>query len=277
MRIVLVLLSLCALAGAAPNPPDLIAAERAWQAAEREPDRDRSVALWVAAAKAYDAAVPTAGKRQAEAAERAVLAWKEAIARDGESNRSAALLAAVEVYAPLAPPAAQPTLGFLRGRLLANLGRLDEAVPLFEEVVTRYPKRDEAEFAARLLLDALNRRGDFDRLEAWVEKLRAMPALLAKRADLAETLALLWRQVLRKRAERRADAGDFRACAALYREVAREKGEPRRDEALYNAGVCFERGGAIADAIAAFREAAALKTALAAQAKAAADRLRARK
>ena len=281
MRLAIItLVALCSIARAAPKTADLLAAERAWAIAEQEPDAKKSVALWEAAAVAFDRAVPNAGAHQRSAAEAAVLAWKNAIARDAitrkptaAATREDALLRSLEIYTPFAPATEIPSLLFARAHSFYKRDRLDEAVPIFEDLVTRFPTDDTAEYAANTLLDALDRQRDFARLSAWVTRMRAMPKLTAKRRDLAETLGRLHVQLLRKQAEAHEADGAFLECAATYREAARSPYD-RKDELLYNAGVCFERAGAKTDAIKAFRDAAKLKTSLAGAAKARADRLK---
>ena len=277
---ILTLVALCSIARAAPKTADLVAAERAWAVAEKEPDATKSVALWEAAAAAFDRAVPGAGAHQRSAAEAAVLAWKNAIGRDAITRkptttaaRDDGLLRSLEVYIPLAPATELPSLLFTRGHIFYKRDRFDEAVPIFEDLVTRFPADDTAEYAANMLLDALVRQRDFDRMIGWVARMRAMPKLTAKRPELVETLGRLHVQILRRQAEAREAAGEFLECAAIYREAARTPFD-RKDELLFNAGVCFERGGATADAIEAFRDAAKLKTSLARAAKARADRLK---
>jgi tetratricopeptide (TPR) repeat protein len=271
---IIILLALCAVAHATPSTAD-----HAWAAAEAEKDPTKSVPLWEAAGVAYMKVTTTAtGAQKATAAQRAMLAWKNAMARDPSAkpapSRELAFLKALDIYLPLAPAAEHPELLFLKARTLHKRDQFADAIPIFEDIVKRFPREALSEYAANLLLDSLNRTNDFERLTLWVTKMRASRDLLAKRPDLVETLELLHVQTLRKQAQKHEAAGEFLACGQVYREAARSKRIQRKDEALFNAGVCFERAGSNAAAIAAFREAARLKTSLAATARARADKLK---
>lgn len=271
MRSLLVVLALAMPAAA----DDLAEAKRAWAAAERERDEAKAVPLWEAAARAYEAAA--AGKHR-EAAHAAVLAWQKAIAlaapEPAITARERRLVDAIAVYLPLAPPAERPGLNLLRANTLFRRDRLDDAIPIFQAIVLAHPRSDAAGYAASLMLDAFNRKGDFVALREWTIKLRAMPALVAKRRELADTLARLHLRILAKEAHDAEQAGDHRRCGTTLREAARiaPRGE-RTDELLYNAGVCFARAGENAAAIHALRLVEKQKTPLSPRAKQRADEL----
>lgn len=258
--------------------PEIAAAGRAWTAAEKGNTAD----LWEAAAVLFDRAVATAGPSKATTAEAAVLAWKNARALEpttarpsGLTARDRSLVKAIDVYLPLVTSDDEAaTMEFLRAHVFFKADVLDDAVAGFEHLVVQFPEADVTEFAASLLLDALNRQNKHDRMSDWVAKMRATPKLLAGRPDLVETLGRLHVQIQRKRAEALEAKGLFVECAHLYRETARLRKVERKDELLFNAGVCFEQAGKTRDAKRAFEDAAKLKTSLAPAAKARAKRLR---
>jgi hypothetical protein len=279
MRILAVLVILAAHALATPlytktptrsRATDMIAAERAWQAAEHEHDPKQAIPLWQAAAAAFERAAPVGGK---EALYAAVLAWKNANALDPDAPTEAAqqptafttneagMFRVMGAYLPFAGPDELPGFVFLRANLLRRHAHYDEAVPMFAELVTKHAEHETAEYAANLLLDTLNRQGKYDELAVWVDRMRADKKLLAKRGDLAASLDNLHVSVLRKRAEefqRAGAAGDrsaYASCAQTYRDaLAQHPHATRADEMLFNAGVCLELEGATIDAVAAFRE-----------------------
>ena len=274
--------------------PELITAERAWASASGEKEPRAAVIAWEAAALAFDGAVGKAGAAKVEAAYAAVLAWKNAMALDpiavppAGSNtatpltaRGTNMLASLLVYSKLAPPDEVPGLLFLRAHILHRHRKHDESVPIFVEIVTRYPEHETAEYAANLILDSLNLQGKYDLLAQWVDTFRANKKLLAKRPDLASLLAKLHIQVLRKRAEVFEASGGktqdgYRKCAQTYVEAFdANPGYERADELLYNAGVCFERAGEISEAVKLFTAVTKLsRSPLAANARARVERLR---
>ena len=261
------------------STPQLVAAEQAWTAAEKETDAKLATAKWEAAAVAFEKALPSAGSSKQEAAYAAVLAWRNAMNRNPDddevkatdpfSKHETAFLHAIDVYLPLAPADDVNELKFIRAHLFYKHDKFDDALPIFEEIVTKSPSADVAEYSANFVLDAYNRQGKYDDLTHWTEEMRGMPKLLANREDLVYTLDRIHVQSLRKRAEKLEAAGDFLTCATTYRETA--KANPKadaRDELFYNAGVCFEQAGQKTDAVAMFREVVKLKTRLAKAAKA---------
>ena len=270
-----VLFLLAILAPAAPianrtpiasRAPAIVAAEQAWAAAVAERDAAKAVPLWEAAARAFETAA--AGKHR-EAAHAAVLAWQTAIALAKPTRvmtaREQGLVAALAVYAPLAPAAARPALHFARASTWLRHDQRDRAIPILQMVVLAHPTSSVAEDAANHLLDTYNLQQNFVALREWTIKMRASPALVAKRPELANTLAHLHVQFLHREALAAQQAGEHRRCGTIFRDAARIA--QRNDALLYNAGVCFELAGDTAAALQAFSAVAKQNTALSADAK----------
>ena len=205
------LLVLCVLAGTAhaDGPkPSVVSAERAWQAAEHEREPRVARDLWRATAVAFDRAIPDGGRESAYAA---VLAWKNALELDDadkpsepETNKpiafrpdETAFLHALSVYASFADRDELVGLVFLRASMYRRHHRYDVAIPDFIEIITKHPDHEVGEYAANLLLDSLDRTARYSELHDWVEKMRAMPKLLAGRHQLADLLDELHAQALR--------------------------------------------------------------------------------
>lgn len=276
-----VLMLLCALGGAgvaqatpparppsASSDPAMVAAEAAWRAAETTRDPVDAPAAWEAAAMAFGRAAEAAsGPDQAEARYAAVLAWRNALnvaprARAAAdvaappsptlTPREVALVAAIDAYLPQARTDEVAELMFVRAMVFHRHARHADVVPAMAAIVTGHADAEVAEYAANLLLDALNQEAKYDEMLAWVVRMRADRTLLAGRAALAHTLDALHVQGLRKRAEEAEashDAVGFTRCAAIYEQILRDVARPdRADELLYNGGVCAEQAGAIADA-----------------------------
>jgi tetratricopeptide (TPR) repeat protein len=252
--------------------PAFVAAERAWNAAERERDPARAAVAWQLAAIAFDrAAAVSRGAQGTEAAYSAVLAWKNATreAPNGAVRATSRDLAEAEQglvhaigrYLGRATSADDSAeLRFVRASVFRRHGRTDEALPDLMAIVTDHPETDVAEFSANLLLDTLNVQRDFEALAEWIERMHTSPKLLAKRPALTETVGILHVQVLRKRTEkleaagRAGDPAAYLQAGRSYLDLFTAHPDQRGDELLFNAAVCFEQGGALADARKIFRE-----------------------
>ncbi len=247
--------------------PAMVAAEAAWRTAEATQDPADAPAAWEAAAMAFGrAAEATTGPDQAEARYAAVLAWRNALdvapraraAIDAAppsptlTPREAAMVDAIDAYLPLARADEVADLMFVRAMVFHRHARHADVIPAMAAIVTGHADADVAEYAANVLLDALNLQARYDEMLAWVVRMRADRTLLAGRPDLARTLDALHVQGLRKQAgvaEASNDAAAFARCAAIYQQIFHDVPRPdRADELLYNGALCAERAGAIADA-----------------------------
>jgi tetratricopeptide (TPR) repeat protein len=237
-------------------------AEDLWAQAERDGDHE----AWVAAAIALGAVADAADEPERRGAVvRATEAWQHAAgvvradrtptrtrdwARDPEPEPIPELeqqmIAAFERHAGYLASGDDDRvrLVFLIGRVHWRFHHLEVAVPYFAEVVDTRPDHDVAEYAANLLLDALNRLRRYDELVARIRSMLGDKVLLAGRPELAGRLGMLRRQADRKDAERHEQRGDHRACAAAYLALHHE--DPKADDdadLLYNAAVCYELAG----------------------------------
>jgi len=135
-----------------------------------------------------------------DAAHRLVLARKNALTLapvappPGDDSlpvpeRVRAVVAAIDRYAAVADPKDPelPGLKFLAGAALARW-RDPEAFDRLAAQLRDYPSDETAEYAANILLDLLNRGGNYEEMRTWVDTLRANPALLAGRPDLRAIL-----------------------------------------------------------------------------------------
>jgi hypothetical protein len=85
---------------------------------------------------------------------------------------------------------------FHKAALLRRFDHLEQALPIFEQIIAKHPTHETAEWAAQLTLDAYNRLQQYDKMFAFVEKL-SRPFLDAH-ADVAKTVARLRRQGIAK-------------------------------------------------------------------------------
>lgn len=141
------------------------------------------------AAELY-ARIPVASPRHAEATFEAAYAWLRA-GRSDLALRHVALLADLEADSPLGPRAA-----LLRGHLLLQAGRYDEAIASYDRVIDRYaPVRDEMDAVLSLGEDPVRY---FDELVGRGGELDAAALLppvavkwAARRGEVDEALALV--------------------------------------------------------------------------------------
>lgn len=260
--------------------PRMIRAEAAWQAAAAEPDPRAAAPLWEQAASAFDAVAASdrddRGLR-VEAASAALLAWKNALDvdprvrdradRDTETAtdapptprplpaREAALAAALTRFLALAPDSPEaPGARFLRANLLRRFEHLDLAIADFTVLVQAHRDHEVGRYAANLLLDSLNRLQRYDEMLRWVDVLRADATFVAANPDTAEVLDRLHATSLRRQAEaaeraaRDGDPDGYARCGALYDQAAAATPDDG-DEALFDAGVCFEHAASVAAAV----------------------------
>ncbi|ACY15027.1 tetratricopeptide repeat protein [Haliangium ochraceum] len=259
-------------------------AELMWTRAEKEQDQARAAKLWEEAAIAFTDVVKTKqlkGEMLKEAAYAAVLGWKNALAVDPDTNapppptdeelaktpepqeipdRERKMIEAFDIYIDYVKDPKDDelvTMKFLKARIFWRYNQFDQAVPLFGDILENHIDHETAEFSANLLLDTLNRSRRHDEMLVWVERLSKEEEFLEDKEDLAERLAILRRQGMRKVAERleqeAKDSGDFSKyvdCGDKYLEVFNDNSEAEDAPIiLYNAGVCYEQGRSLGAAI----------------------------
>ena len=142
---------------------------------------------------------------------------------------------------------------YREARRLWRDDHLTEAASILESIVGDHLDHPRAADATNLLLDSLARLGEYDRMAEWITRLLAEESFLRQNPQLAERLALMKRQLLRKRAEELTAAKKYSECGRAFLDIHRQyPRQPRSDELLYNAGVCFSRASSIGAAITAF-------------------------
>jgi tetratricopeptide (TPR) repeat protein len=264
-------------------------AELLWSRADAEKNPRMATQLWEDAAVAFTDVVKSKkvdAKLMKESAYASVLGWKNALDVDprvkapppmdetkGDQKvpppeeipaREQKMIAAFDIYINYIKDPKDPELvgmKFLKANIYRRHNHFDEAIPMFEDILTHHKDHETALYSANLLLDSLNRLQRYDEMLVWADKLVADKKWLEDKPDLAETLEKLKRQSLRKHAEQlEADAkksGNFAKyvqCGQAYIEIYnRDPAGEKGDEVLYNAGVCFEQGKSIGVAIVMFQ------------------------
>ncbi len=182
------------------TPPSLPTTSIAWSIAEA----NNTAAAWDAAADAYEHALARCTDSCRDTAYRVVLARKSSLKADPIQppplatgpwhasplpKRVQATVDALDHYVTMldADDPDLPGMQFLAGSTLWRWQQPD-ALVRFEALLREHPTAEVAEYAANLLLDAMNRQGRFDEMLAMVARLRADPQITAGRPDLVVTL-----------------------------------------------------------------------------------------
>lgn len=137
---------------------------------------------------------------------------------------------------------------FRSGRLYYQHNQFDKAIPVFKEIVQKYPKSKYAEYSANLLLDIYNLKKDYIGLEKTGHELLAIPSLASSQVG-ADIRGILEKTSFKKAQELEAGK-DYAKSAELFESFSRQN--PKSDLALtamFNAAINYERAGQTAKAI----------------------------
>ena len=264
-------------------------AELQWSRAENEKNARLQTALWEDAAVAFTDVVKTQKadpKKLKEAAYAAVLGWKNALNVDprlkeqvgdidDDKNydtvpppkpippREQKMLDAFDIYIKYIKDPKDPDLvlmKFSKANTLRKYNHFDDAIPMFEDILQNHRDSEAAEYSAQLLLDTYNRMQKYDEMLVLVDKLEGDKKFLEGKDALAETMAKIKAQSMRKQAEKlekdavaSKDIGKYVLCGTAYMGIYNRDPELKEnDEVLYNAGVCYQEGKSIGAAIIAF-------------------------
>ena len=256
-------------------------AELLWTRAENEKNPRMATERWEKAAIAFTEVVKggkTDEKLKKESAYAAVLGWKNALAVDPRTkapppelndnddrkvpepkpieDRQQQMIDAFDVYIDYIKDPADEELvmmKFLKARIYWRYDHLDEAIPLFTEIVEKHPQHETAEYSINILLDSLIRMKKYDEMNTLVVKVLKDEKFLEDKDELAERLMDIKAKSMRKAAEQLEADGQHVECGLAYQQIYNENPDgPEMDQVLYNAGVCFEEGKSIGLAISMF-------------------------
>ncbi|MCE9575217.1 MAG: tetratricopeptide repeat protein [Deltaproteobacteria bacterium] len=264
-------------------------AELLWARADAEKNQRLQTQLWEDAAVAFTDVVKTNKvdkKLLKESAYASVLGWKNALDVDPRVKapppsddkvpdkvpppeeipaREQKMLAAFDIYINYIKDPKDPELvgmKFLKANIYRRHNHFDEAIPVFEDILTEHRDHETALYSANLLLDSLNRLKRYDEMLVWVDKLQADKKWLEDKEDLTATLERLKRQSLRlkaqdieARAKESSNLALYVQCGQAYIDIYNRDPEGEKgDEILYNAGTCFEQGKSIGAALTMFQQ-----------------------
>lgn len=130
---------------------------------------------------------------------------------------------------------------YRQGKLHYDNDRFDQALAVFDQVVTRYPENPVSEYAANLSLDILNIKKDYPGLEKLVQRYAA-DKILMRHESLREVTHKLLPQLAYKQAQELFKAKKYvEAGEAFLKVVAEYPKSLVADGALYNAAMSYEK------------------------------------
>ncbi len=274
----------------APDAPSTryFHAELLWIRAEREKEARLRTELFEQAAAAFIDVVKD-GKVEAKQLNESAFAAASALLYAHESDPRAPTAKLDGKTADDAPPKPQPLpareqrmieafdlylsrtksppldelvqMKFMKANVLRRFDHLDEAVPLFKDILAKHPDHRAAQDAAILLVDSYIRMGNEPALLALTDQLLANKKLLADNEDVREKLEDIKRVAMRRRVEKleararkEKNLALFVECGNAYLDIYNLDPEAEtNDEVLYNAGVCFEDGRSLGAAMDVYR------------------------
>lgn len=145
-----------------------------------------------------------------------------------------------------------PDIRFKLARMAYTYNRFDEALPMFQDIVKRYPKTQYATFSANLILDIYNLRKDFEGLSrAGTDMIQSgdlkNPEVNAEIRDAVERAQF-------KKAQDAETSGNYLNSAKEYETFAgKYPGSKLANSARFNAAINFERAGLILPAIVGYK------------------------
>lgn len=159
--------------------------------------------------------------------------------------RITAILFCLLACLPARPAAAaeeQTALSLYRqGKAHYDSDRFDQALSVFEQVVSRYPENPVAEYAANLSLDILNIKKDYAGLEKLTRRYAA-DKILMRHESLREVVGKLLPQIAYKQAQEVFKAKKYVEAGEAFLKVAAEFPKSLvADGALYNAAISYQK------------------------------------
>jgi len=183
----------------------------------------------VALSREMDTKVP-AGKEAAAAKEA-----KEGKGADPFARAADAYADALDLYAHYYPNDPElPAMFYRQGRHYFETGNYDSAVKIWGMLIEKFPNSEPSHDAGESLLESFNRAKNYENIETWARRLKALPSFAAPKQQ--EKLDALIVVAVFKQGEQKAAAGDHAAAAAAYLRAAKEfPNDARAAQACVNA------------------------------------------
>lgn len=128
---------------------------------------------------------------------------------------------ALDLYARLYPNDVQlPAMFYRQGRFYFDDGNYDLAVKIWGMLLEKFPNSEPSRDAGDSILESFNRAKNYENIETWGRRLKALPSFAA--AKQQERLDALILVAVFKQGEQKAAAGDHSGAARSYLRAARE-------------------------------------------------------
>jgi tetratricopeptide (TPR) repeat protein len=141
--------------------------------------------------------------------------------QQGETEADKKYAEALDLYARFYPNDPQlPAMFYRQGQYYFQNGNYDSAVKIWGMLLEKFPSSKEAADAGDSILESFNRAKNYENIETWARRLKALPSFGAQKQQ--ERLDALIVQAVFKQGEQKAAAGDHPAAAAAYLRAAKE-------------------------------------------------------
>ena len=142
---------------------------------------------------------------------------------------------ALELYAQYYPGDPElPAMFYRQGRYYFEKSNYDSAVKIWGMLIEKFPNAAPARDAGDSILESFSRAKNYENIETWARRLKALPSFAAAKAQ--ERLDALIVIAVFKQGEQKANAGDHAAAASAYLRAAKEfPNDSRAAQACVNA------------------------------------------
>jgi tetratricopeptide (TPR) repeat protein len=142
---------------------------------------------------------------------------------------------ALDLYAQYYPGDPElPAMFYRQGRYYFEKSDYDSAVKIWGMLIEKFPNAAPARDAGDSILESFNRAKNYENIETWARRLKALPSFAAPKAQ--ERLDMLIVVAVFKQGEQKANAGDHAAAASAYLRAAKEfPNDSRAAQACVNA------------------------------------------
>ena len=127
----------------------------------------------------------------------------------------------LDLYAQYYPADPElPAMFYRQGRHYFESGSYDSAVKIWGMLIEKFPKSEPSRDAGESILESFNRAKNYENIETWARRLKALPSFAAPKAQ--ERLDALIVVSVFKQGEQKAAAGDHAGAASAYLRAAKE-------------------------------------------------------
>jgi tetratricopeptide (TPR) repeat protein len=183
----------------------------------------------------YNALVALSREMDTKPAGKEAAAARESKGADPFARAADAYADALDLYAHYYPNDPElPAMFYRQGRHYFETGNYDSAVKIWGMLIEKFPNSEPSHDAGESLLESFNRAKNYENIETWARRLKALPSFSAPKQQ--EKLDALIVVAVFKQGEQKAAAGDHAAAAAAYLRAAKEfPNDARAAQACVNA------------------------------------------